>query len=98
MRIARKAEKMGTRRATPIPTILCPLVSSSLVMVGWGVVGLLVRLLAPVFKSSSSSDGMRSGGKMPGGREMTRIPLISTIPIAVLYRPQWSLGDDFELK
>ena len=30
---------------------------------------------------------------MPGGREMTRMPLIRTIPIAVLYRPQWSLED-----
>ena len=52
MRIARKAEKMGTRRATPMPTILCPLVSSSSVR-GASVVGFMVRLVLPVFKSSS---------------------------------------------
>ena len=92
VRIARNAEKMGTRRATPMPTILCPLVSSSSVR-GASVVGFMVRLVLPVFKSSSSSEGIRSGGKMPGGREMTRMPLIRTIPIAVLYMPQWSLED-----
>ena len=41
VRIARKAEKTGTRRATPIPTSLCPCVSSAPVLRGgW------VRLVA----------------------------------------------------
>ena len=80
--MASREEKRGTSSATPIPTILSPTIptgSSAAVSVAFPSFPSMVVLPSMVALMSS-----RSVGKRPGGREITRIPSISTVPMAVL--------------